>query len=212
MRDWLDKVRDANLYLPFNIRWDATREEITAATNQDIKKAYRSIAHKYHPDKNPGDKEAAEQFRKAAEAWEILSNPEKRKRYDSEVMPKFYPSNRVKQQSFADASSRIKGFDFKSYDEIIDTLSNSLRQFGIVINAIDDTTNRPTYYFKPKNEQNAMEAQKVFSAHNVRLSILHSKEHGILLQPAFGDIRALVVLKDLMQRGQYSYSKERDDR
>src|SRR3546814_3998348 len=48
----------------------------------EIKKAYRKMAIKYHPDKNPGDKEAEEKFKEAAEAYEILSNAEKRKRYD----------------------------------------------------------------------------------------------------------------------------------
>ena len=52
------------------------------ATPEEIKKAYRKIAIKYHPDKNPGDSEAEEKFKEAAEAYEILSNQEKRQRYD----------------------------------------------------------------------------------------------------------------------------------
>ena len=47
-----------------------------------IKKAYRKAAIKYHPDKNPGDKEAEEKFKEAAEAYDVLSNPDKRARYD----------------------------------------------------------------------------------------------------------------------------------
>ena len=52
------------------------------ANADEIKKAYRKSAIKYHPDKNPGDKEAEEKFKEAAEAYDVLSNPDKRARYD----------------------------------------------------------------------------------------------------------------------------------
>lgn len=52
------------------------------ATADEIKKAYRKLAIKYHPDKNPDDKAAEEKFKEAAEAYEVLSNDEKRKKYD----------------------------------------------------------------------------------------------------------------------------------
>ncbi|MBD5279993.1 MAG: molecular chaperone DnaJ [Bacteroides sp.] len=52
------------------------------ATADEIKKAYRKMAIKYHPDKNPGDKEAEEKFKEAAEAYDVLSDADKRAKYD----------------------------------------------------------------------------------------------------------------------------------
>ncbi|MBP3497562.1 MAG: molecular chaperone DnaJ [Alistipes sp.] len=52
------------------------------ASADEIKKAYRKTALKYHPDRNPDDKEAEEKFKEAAEAYDVLSNPDKRARYD----------------------------------------------------------------------------------------------------------------------------------
>lgn len=55
------------------------------ATAEDIKKAFRKIALEFHPDKNPGNKEAEEKFKKASEAYDILSNEKKRNEYDFDL-------------------------------------------------------------------------------------------------------------------------------
>ncbi|MDH7483973.1 MAG: DnaJ domain-containing protein, partial [Spirochaetales bacterium] len=52
------------------------------ATKDEIKKAYRRLAIQYHPDKNPGDKTAEEKFKEATEAYEVLSDDQKRQAYD----------------------------------------------------------------------------------------------------------------------------------
>ena len=52
------------------------------ASDAELKKAYRKLAKKYHPDVNPGDKEAEAKFKEATEAYGILSDPDKRKQYD----------------------------------------------------------------------------------------------------------------------------------
>ncbi len=93
------------------------------ASPDEIKKAYRKLAQKYHPDKVKGDKrQAEEQFKKISEAYAVLSNPEKRKAYDE-----------FGSQGFQDRYSQediYKGFDFS---EIFDTgISDSIfsRLFG----------------------------------------------------------------------------------
>ena len=57
------------------------------ASPEEIKKAYRKKAIEFHPDKNPGNKQAEENFKTAAEAYEVLSDADKKAKYDQYVMP-----------------------------------------------------------------------------------------------------------------------------
>ena len=64
------------------------------ATEDEIKKSYRKLAVKYHPDKNPGNKTAEEKFKEISEAYEVLSDSEKRSKYDQFGHAAFGPGAR----------------------------------------------------------------------------------------------------------------------
>ena len=66
-----------------------------SASDEEIKKSYRKLAVKYHPDKNPGDKNAEEQFKELGEAYEALSDPQKRAAYDQMGHDAFDPRRRA---------------------------------------------------------------------------------------------------------------------
>lgn len=86
------------------------------ATEEEIKKAYRQLAMKYHPDRNPGDKKAEDRFKEVAEAYEVLHDPEKRARFDR----------------FGHATGAPAGGgpgDFQGFD-LADALRAFMRDFG----------------------------------------------------------------------------------
>jgi molecular chaperone DnaJ len=88
-----------------------------SATPEELKKAYRKLALQYHPDRNPGNKEAEEKFKEAAEAYEVLSNPEKRQRYD--------------QYGFAGMSGQGYSGQGMSMDDIFSQFGDLFADFGL---------------------------------------------------------------------------------
>ena len=76
-----------------------------SADEATIKKAYRQLAKKYHPDMNPGDESAAEKFKEASEAYAVLSDPEKRQKYDQ-----------FGHAAFDGGAGGAGGFDFSGMD------------------------------------------------------------------------------------------------
>jgi len=86
------------------------------ATLADVKRAYRRLARKYHPDINPGDRAAAAQFRQIAEAYETLSDPDRRRRYDVSGAP-------LPEDSKA-------AFGFEGFDFTVSAAGDSASTFG----------------------------------------------------------------------------------
>ena len=92
------------------------------ASKDELKKAYRKLAMRFHPDKNPGDKEAEEKFKEAAEAYEILNNDDKRARYDR----------------FGHEGVRGSGFGSQGFSDINDIFSHFSDIFGGGSSIFDD--------------------------------------------------------------------------
>src|SRR5438094_8605211 len=76
------------------------------ASEKEIKSAFRKLARKHHPDVNPNDKEAEARFKEASEAYEVLSDPEKRKKYDQFG---------ADWEHYQQAAGAPGGFDFSKY-------------------------------------------------------------------------------------------------
>lgn len=85
------------------------------ASSEEIKKAYRKLAMKYHPDRNPGNKEAEAKFREATEAYDILSDPQKRAAYDRYGNAAFNP-----QESMGGGGGGFSGFS--GFADILDEM------------------------------------------------------------------------------------------
>lgn len=119
------------------------------ATPEEIKKAYRKLARKYHPDLNPGDKTAEQRFKEINEAQEVLSDPEKRAKYDR--------FGQYWQQAAAGTSPgagfSAEGFDFGQYGSFDDFINELLGRFGNT--AGSDSSGRKVYTYRTSTSPSA---------------------------------------------------------
>lgn len=96
------------------------------ATPEEIKRAYRQLARKYHPDLNPGDQEAEASFKEINEAQEVLSDPEKRQKYDQ--FGQYW--NQASQGAPSPRGVGVEGFDFDQYADFDSFIDDLLGRFG----------------------------------------------------------------------------------
>lgn len=93
------------------------------ASDEEIKKAYRQMAKKYHPDLNPGDSQAAEKLKEVNEAYEVLSDKQKRSNYDNYGDPNGMPN-------FGGGAGGGAGFDFSQFGSFGDIFGDIFGGFG----------------------------------------------------------------------------------
>ncbi len=127
------------------------------ASNDEIKKAFRSLAKKYHPDRNKDDKDALRKFQEVNEAYEVLSKEESRKKYDQEI---FKEKNNQETKNKKNKSSREdKTRTYQDKGESIENLNKYFENF-FGFNANSNDINKE----KLKKEKNPMDTSKMFDS------------------------------------------------
>jgi len=124
------------------------------ANKDEIKKAYRKKAIQYHPDKNPGDKEAEEKFKEATEAYDVLYDPEKRKKYD------MYGS-----EAFSGDNFSYQNFDESAFKDIFDDigLGSFSSIFENLFGGSGRRSHRQSYSFFGNDFSDMSAEDKIFS-------------------------------------------------
>jgi len=143
------------------------------ATEDDIKKSYRKLARKYHPDVNSNNKKAEELFKEVTEAYEVLSDAEKRKKYD-QYGP--YWKQSVQQDSWKTTTPTgvpFDGFDFSRYNDFQEFINELLGKVG------NPTNSTGGGYYNPSgwNTENSTGARTTSEA-NIRLTFSEAL-HGV---------------------------------
>ncbi|OOM11698.1 chaperone protein DnaJ [Clostridium saccharobutylicum] len=126
------------------------------ATNDEIKKAFRSLAKKYHPDRNQDDKESLRKFQEVNEAYEVLSKEDSRKKYDQEI---FKENNKNKEANKRNSQSNNDNKKYQDKGESIENLNKYFENF-FGFSANNNDINKD----KLKNEKNPIDTSKMFES------------------------------------------------
>jgi len=126
------------------------------ANNDEIKKAFRSLAKKYHPDRNKDDKEALRKFQEVNEAYEILSNEDSRKKYDNERSKNKETNKETNSKNNKSDNSNKK---YQDKGESIENLNKYFESF-FGFDAKSNNINKD----KLKKEKNPIDTSKMFDS------------------------------------------------